>query len=138
MRPDAILETCLYVDDLAAAARFYGQVLGLQSIATDPERHVFFRCGSAVLLLFRPEQTARPGAEVGGAPIPTHGAHGPGHAALRVAPDSRDRWRAHLADQGVELESEVDWPGGGWSLYFRDPAGNSLELATGALWGVDG
>jgi catechol 2,3-dioxygenase-like lactoylglutathione lyase family enzyme len=137
MRPDAVLETCLYVDDLAAADRFYGEVLGLERIASEPDRHVFYRCGPGVLLVFLPERTAEPGATVGGSPIPSHGAQGPGHAALRVAPESRDRWRAHLADRGVELESEVDWPGGGWSLYFRDPAGNSLELATGSLWGLD-
>jgi len=137
MRPRAILETCLYADDLAAAERFYAGVLGLERVAADPDRHLFFRCGDAMLLIFRPDRTAAPGAEVGGAPIPTHGAHGPGHAALRAEPDERHRWRRHLLAHGVVVESEVDWPGGAWSLYFRDPAGNSLELATASLWGLD-
>jgi predicted enzyme related to lactoylglutathione lyase len=36
----------------------------------------------------------------------------------------------------VAIEKIVDWPGGGRSLYFRDPAGNSLELATPRIWGI--
>jgi catechol 2,3-dioxygenase-like lactoylglutathione lyase family enzyme len=54
--------------------------------------------------------------------------------ALQVDEHTIDDWRRHLADAGVEVESEVTWPGGGRSLYFRDPAGNSLELATLTLW----
>jgi len=36
---------------------------------------------------------------------------------------------------GVPIESEVRWPRGGRSLYVRDPAGNSVEIASPALWG---
>jgi catechol 2,3-dioxygenase-like lactoylglutathione lyase family enzyme len=138
MQPHAVLETCLYVDDLDAAEEFYTDILGLPVHFRDDVRQVFLRCGEGMLLLFRAEETEKPGKPVNGAAIPTHGARGPGHAALRVAPDSRDAWREHLRDHDVAIESEVEWPGGGWSLYMRDPAGNSLELATGALWGLDG
>jgi hypothetical protein len=34
----------------------------------------------------------------------------------------------------VAIESDFAWPGGGRSLYFRDPAGNSLEFAEPAIW----
>ena len=36
----------------------------------------------------------------------------------------------------VPIELETDWPRGGHSLYFRDPAGNSVELITPGLWGL--
>lgn len=137
-RVQAILEAALYCDDLDRAEGFYTEVCGLERIARDPERHVFFRCGPTVLLVFEPSRTADELRTVKGAVIPTHGTRGPGHVAFRVAADSRQHWRDHLARHGVAVESEVDWPGGGWSIYFRDPAGNSLEFATPALWGLDG
>jgi hypothetical protein len=47
-------------------------------------------------------------------------------------------WSAlnRLAERGVALEHEHVWPGGAVSLYFRDPAGNSLEIAAPGLWGI--
>ena len=44
-------------------------------------------------------------------------------------------WRAHLAAHNVAIEMEVNWEQGGTSIYFRDPAGNSVELAPLTLWG---
>ena len=131
MRPRRVLETCLYAHDLAAAERFYAGVLGLQVIARQPGRHVFLRCGEGVLLLFDPR--AR---RAGPASVPAHGAEGPGHAARAVPAVELGGWREHLERAGVAIEAEVDWPGGGRSLYVRDPAGNSLELATPAVWGL--
>jgi len=134
MRVDGILETAIYCDDLEAAEGFYGGVVGLERIARDPSRHVFFRCGSGVLLVFNPDATAGPPARVGGGIVPSHGAQGAGHLAFRVADAALDDWRAHLAQQGVPVESEVVWPGGGRSIYVRDPGGNSVEFATPEVW----
>ena len=131
MNVNRILETCLYVDDLDAARRFYQEVLGLQSFASVAGRHVFFRCGAGVLLLFNPDETA-----TGAGSAPAHGAHGPGHIAFAMAADQVDAWRERLAQNGVPVEAEVTWPGG-FSLYFRDPAGNSLELTTPGTWGLE-
>ena len=36
----------------------------------------------------------------------------------------------------VEIEGRTDWPRGGHSIYFRDPDGHLLELATPGLWTV--
>ncbi len=132
----AILEAALYGDDLDAAEQFYTEVCGLEVISRDPVRQVFFRCGPTVVLFFDPAHTADSVRHVAGAAIPTHGTRGPGHLCFRVAADTRDHWRKHLEQHGVTVESEVDWPGGGWSIYFRDPAGNSLEFATARLWGL--
>jgi catechol 2,3-dioxygenase-like lactoylglutathione lyase family enzyme len=131
MRAREILETALYVDDLEAAERFYTSVLGLRMVGRVAERHVFFRCGARVLLLFRPESTAAGGS------VPGHGAHGPGHVAFAVVEAELEDWRAHLSERGVAIEMEYAWPRGGHSIYFRDPAGNSLELATPSVWGID-
>jgi catechol 2,3-dioxygenase-like lactoylglutathione lyase family enzyme len=124
-----IHEAALYVDDLRAAERFWRR-LGLQLVGKKEGRHVFFRAGRDMLLLFD-AAAARQGDGV-----PAHGADGPGHVALDVADlETLDRWRAHLTLAGVEIEHEHVWPGGGKSLYFRDPAGNSLELITRGTWG---
>lgn len=130
MKATRVLETCLYVDDLAAAEDFYGRVLGLPFHSREEERHVFFRCGDDMLLLFDADRTAGAGRS----DVPRHGAHGPGHAAFAMGEKEVDAWRAHLRRENVPIEREMAWPGGGFSLYFRDPAGNSLELATVSLW----
>ena len=125
-----ILETCLYADDLVAAERFYRDVLGLQLVNRKAGRHIFFRCGSTMLLVFRSEASRDPAADV-----PPHGCVGAGHVAFQVPPSELDDWRARLVEQGIEIERVVDWPGSEQSIYFRDPAGNSLELAPASIWG---
>ena len=131
MRSDSVLETALYVNDLPAAERFYSQVLGLELYSREEGRHVFFRCGNAMLLLFNPGKTRQATGLV-----PTHGADGPGHVAFRLNPSDIEAWREHLGQHSVPIETEVQWPKGGLSIYFRDPAGNSVELATPQLWGL--
>ncbi|MEJ2504609.1 MAG: VOC family protein, partial [Gemmatimonadota bacterium] len=119
-----IHEAALYVDDLAAAERFWRRI-GLQVVAKDPPRHVFVRAGRDMLLLC----DARAAGAAGG--VPPHGAEGPGHVALDVPDaDALERWREHLGLADVTIEHEQRWPSGGRSLYFRDPSGNSLELIT--------
>jgi catechol 2,3-dioxygenase-like lactoylglutathione lyase family enzyme len=127
----AVVETGVYADDLDRAEEFYRDVLGLEVIGKEAGRHVFFRVGPAsMLLVFHPETTLR------GDVLPAHGAHGPGHYALGVAADDLPAWRDRLAANGVAVEKEVEWPRGGRSFYFRDPAGNSVELLTPGLWGL--
>lgn len=124
-----IHEAALYVDDLEAAERFWRRI-GLQLVGRKRGRHVFFRAGRDLLLLFDAAATVEGGA------VPGHGAEGPGHVALDV-PDAAalDAWREHLHLAGVQIEQEHDWPSGGRSVYFRDPAGNSLELIVRGSWG---
>jgi catechol 2,3-dioxygenase-like lactoylglutathione lyase family enzyme len=136
MKPSGVLETVLYCPDLDAAREFYTGVLGLELASAQTERHVFLRCGDGMLLLFNPDHTSRISVPIGDAVVPLHGGRGPGHMAFRATREEIGRWRAHLREQGVAVETEIEWPGGGYSLYFRDPAGNSLEFATPELWGL--
>ena len=133
MTSDRVLETCLYVDDLDAAAAFYSRLFDFELFAKVPGRHVFFRCGQGMFLLFNPEAT-RIDSGLG---LPTHGAIGPGHAAFVMAETEITVWRQRLIDQNIPIERETTWPSGGFSIYFRDPAGNSIELATPKTWGLD-
>ena len=134
--PAQILESAVYVDDLDAALAFYGLVLGFEPISRVGNRHIFFRCGDGILLVFNPAETEKPYAE-GQLPVPPHGARGPGHLCFRADGAAIDEWRVRLIDAGVTIESELEWPGGGRSIYFRDPAGNSLEFAEARIWGID-
>ncbi len=128
-RLERVLETVLYAEDLAAAAAFYGEVLGLEEASRRDGLFVFFRLEAAMLLLFDPAAARRSGS------VPPHGADGAGHVALAVADADIDAWRYHLEALGVAIEAEVRWAGGGRSIYVRDPAGNSVELAAPSIWG---
>lgn len=125
-----ILEAAVYGADLAALEQFYVRVLGMARIAHTAGRNTMLRCGHSVVILFDPERTIEPGGT-----IPPHGAHGPGHVALVASDDDIAAWRAHFATCGVPIEKEIDWPEAGTSLYVRDPAGNSIEIAPASIWG---
>lgn len=136
MRPAAVLESALYVTDLAAAEHFYGAVLGLEPLGRVEGRHAFFRCGGSVVLLFNAEATRHPPAPDARLPVPPHGTVGEGHLCFVATEAEIDRWKSHLADAGVAIEAEFEWPQGGRSIYFRDPSGNSLEFANPSIWGL--
>lgn len=129
MKVTRIFETVIYASDLAAAEHFYSDVLGLEKYSGF-DVAISFRMDRGVLLIFDPDKAILPGRGV-----PSHGPHGPGHLAFAARPDELDAWREHLRDHGVEIEMEVNWEQGGTSIYFRDPAGNSIELAPPTLWG---
>jgi catechol 2,3-dioxygenase-like lactoylglutathione lyase family enzyme len=142
MRPGAILESALYADDLDAAEDFYGRVMGLERIAKVPGRHVFFRCGHGVLLVFNPAATLTQPPPDAKLPVPPHGTRGQGHLCFAATADEIDAWEARLVAQGVAIEADFNWPAkkdepsGGRSIYFRDPASNSLEFAEPRIWGL--
>jgi len=88
-----------------------------------------------VLLIFNPEETEIHYKE-GQLPVPPHGARGPGHLCFRAEAAELDEWRTRLEAAGVAIESDMEWPQGGRSIYFRDPSGNSLEFAEARIWGI--
>jgi catechol 2,3-dioxygenase-like lactoylglutathione lyase family enzyme len=131
MKALRILETSLYANDLQRAEEFYTKVLGLPLFAREPGRHLFFKCRDQMLLIFDPSKTVR---ETEVAP---HGASGPGHVAFAVPDSELELWTAKLLESGVGIEKVVSWPRGGRSIYFRDPAGNSLEFASPKIWAME-
>ncbi|MCX7645464.1 MAG: VOC family protein [Rhodobacteraceae bacterium] len=129
-----VLEAAVYAGDLDAAEDFYGTILGLERIVRAGNRHVFFRAGPTVVLVFNPDETARPAANPA-LPVPAHGATGPGHICFSVPDGVRlDALAARLERQGVAIEADFRWPNGARSVYVRDPAGNSVEFAEPRLW----
>ena len=136
MQPSAILESALYVTDLGAAETFYAEVLGLERMAKVAGRHVFFRCGQGVLLLFNAEATREPPPPGAKLPVPPHGTVGQGHLCFAASADEIERWKARLTARGVAIEADFTWPKGGRSIYFRDPSGNSLEFAEPKIWNL--
>jgi len=132
---DRVLETALYVDDLERAARFYADVLGLRPLFADDRLRAFAVGGVSVLLLFRRgasvETTRMPGGT-----IPPHDGSGPLHVAFGIASAELPAWEARLRAQHIAIEGLTDWPRGGRSIYFRDPDGHLLELATPGLWEI--
>lgn len=134
--PSGILETVLYAPDLGAAEAFYRDVLGMEPFTKVEGRHVFYRCGEQVMLIFNPAATVIP-AKPGMLPVPTHGAKGQCHVCFRASADEIDAWRGRLEAKGIAIDADFVWPAsGGRSLYFRDPAGNSIEFAEPKIWGL--
>lgn len=131
MQIKAVMETCIYALNLAESERFYSTVLGLQCIEYDPLRHIFYRLGGGMLLVFNPRETSQPGGR-----LPPHGSIGGGHLAFAVEPAAIDDWMQHLLAHAINIEREIRWSNGARSIYFRDPSQNSLELGTPGLWGL--
>ena len=130
-----IVETAVYVTDLARSRAFYCDVLGAR-VLLDPGRLLAVNVGGqSVLLLFQRGATTEPLPTAGGV-VPPHGSSGVQHFAFAIERDAVAAWRAHLARAEVAIESEVTWPRGGRSLYLRDPDNHSVELITPGLWEI--
>ena len=132
-KPGEILETAVYAADLDAAEGFYAGTLGMEKIARVADRHVFFRCGRSVLLVFNPEATRRPSRNPD-LPVPVHGADGQGHVCFSATSSELDSLRKWFESRRIPVEADFSWPGGSRSIYVRDPAGNSVEFAERSLW----
>jgi catechol 2,3-dioxygenase-like lactoylglutathione lyase family enzyme len=132
LHPRRILETALYCEDLAATAAFYESLLDLKPMLSG-DRLVAFDAGQqTVLLLF---QRGNSGAlETAGGLVPGHSGSGPVHLAFAVDTGDMPAWETRLNQLAIPIESRVRWERGGTSLYFRDPDGRSIELATPGIW----
>jgi catechol 2,3-dioxygenase-like lactoylglutathione lyase family enzyme len=134
-RLDGVLETAIYVDDLDRSGRFYADVMGLRAIFANDRLVAFDIAGGQVLLVFRRGGSAADSPGPRGV-IPGHDGAGPLHLAFKVTAEILDSWRRRLSEHGIAVESEVTWPAGGVSLYFRDPDRHLIELATPGLWSI--
>src|SRR5436190_18020025 len=81
------------------------------------------RAGSSI------ETTMMPGGV-----IPPHDGTGPVHVGFGVDVAELSRWEEHLNTHRVQILTQMNWPRGGRSVYFRDPDGHLLELLTPGVW----
>jgi catechol 2,3-dioxygenase-like lactoylglutathione lyase family enzyme len=131
-----ILETALYVSNLQRSRAFYQDLMGFDCFMHDERMCALGVPGHGVLLLFRRHGSAAP-SHVPQGTIPGHDGDGTLHLAFAIAAEELHAWEAHLRAKNIAIESRITWPRGGTSLYFRDPDGHSLEVATPGLWPND-
>jgi catechol 2,3-dioxygenase-like lactoylglutathione lyase family enzyme len=132
---NGIIETAIHVRDLSASARFYQQVLGLELMERTDRFCALSVAGRHLLLLFLEGGTSEP-LEIPGGILPPHGGSGPLHFAFAIDRNDLASWEQRLRDKSVAVESRVKWELGGTSLYFRDPDGHLVELATPGTWPI--
>src|SRR6056297_97033 len=132
-----VLETCLYAKNLNDSEHFYSDILEFKLIRKEEGRHLFYRCGDSMLLIFNPDHTTEEQTYVNDRPVPLHGAFGSIHVAFAVDQNEFKDWKSRLKRKSIKIESSIKWPGGLKSIYFRDPAGNSLEIIESGMWNID-
>jgi catechol 2,3-dioxygenase-like lactoylglutathione lyase family enzyme len=126
---EGILETSLYVTDVARSARFYEKIFGFRVIRDFGGRGCAMQAGNRqVLLLFK---------KGGSRATPTpHDGDGELHLAFAISAAELASWEAWLAENGIAVEEKHTWELGGQSLYFRDPDRHLIELATPGVWSI--
>jgi len=130
-----VIETCLYVDDLERAAHFYEDLFEFKRLIGDERFCALSVADRQVLLLFVKAATLEAIPTPGGM-IPPHDGDGPLHVAFAIPAAAEAQWRSRLLEHAVPIESTVDWPRGGRSLYFRDPDQHLVELITPGCWSI--
>ena len=120
-----VLESVLYcnTETEKATRRFYEDVLRLRPISKWG-----YRLGTQIFLLFNSDETRDQEWP------PGHGTIGSGHICFTISPEGYEGWKRHLHEREVEIIEEIDWSRGVLSFYFKDPAGNVLEIANGDMW----
>jgi len=120
-----VLETVLYVSDLDRAQRFYETIFGFRLVVKEAGRlHAMHVTDAQLLLLFKQ------GAS------PDHDGSGPVHLAFSIPKEELAAWERWLTENKLEIVERKKWELGGESLYFRDPDGHLLEVATPGVWPV--
>jgi catechol 2,3-dioxygenase-like lactoylglutathione lyase family enzyme len=132
---DGVLESALYVDDLERAVHFYTDVLELKPLYRD-NRLCAFSVGDRNVLLLFPRGGSLETVHMPGGTIPPHDGAGPLHVAFAIPKDQLAQWEARLSACNIAIEGRTVWKRGGESIYFRDPDGHLLELATPGLWAI--
>ena len=131
---NGVLETALVVADVSRAMRFYSTLFGFEVLGQSERLCALNVKPSQVLLLFKRggsmDNIQLPGGVLPGGMDAT----GRSHMAFAIDANQLGSWRKWLEHNEVVIESTMGWERGGTSLYFRDPDGNLLELATPGVW----
>lgn len=124
-----ISETALYVKNLQRSVEFYQQVFNFETLHASERLAALRVAPGQVLLIMKHGASAEPSVMSFGVIPPSDGA-GQQHLAFGIGPEQLDEWRDRLQQYRVEVESAIDWPEGGHSLYFRDPDSHCIEVKT--------
>lgn len=128
-KTQGILESSLYVADVAKSIHFYKTVFGFEVISDFGERGCAVQAGGRqVLLLFK-----KGGSRNTQTP---HDGDGELHVAFAVSAAELAIWEPWLAEKKITIEEKRKWDRGGQSVYFRDPDRHLLELATPGVWSI--
>lgn len=136
---NGVVEAALYAEDLARSAAWYQDLFGFERELSNEFICVFRIVPHQVFILFprsiaqQLPPTSPPPIAFSGT-IPGHGGNGRMHVAFAISPSDLASWEERLDAKGIPVESKVHWKRGGYSLYFRDPDQNLLELITPGLW----
>jgi len=135
MNVTGVLESGIYVSDVARSAAFYRRIFGFERLEGDDRFCALSVAGRQVFLIFKKGGTLTP-MQLPGGVLPPHDGSGQQHFAFSVPAADLAAWEKKLAENSVEIESRVTWPRGGKSIYFRDPDGHLAELITPGCWTV--
>ena len=126
---NGILETALYVDDLNRSRKFYKDIFGFEVMDSGERLCALGVQPGQILLLFKKYASAN-------LPLAATDGEGQLHLAFAISAGELDTWENWLTKQGVSIELRRTWERGGRSIYFRDPDGHLLELATPGVWSL--
>jgi catechol 2,3-dioxygenase-like lactoylglutathione lyase family enzyme len=122
--PSGISAITLFVEDLAAARKFYVEVFGLPIRFEDDDSAVFDFGNTLINLL----KTTEAQALIDPAAVAPR--DGGSRAQLTISVDDVDATCAELIARGVELlNGPMDRPWGVRTASFRDPGGHIWEIA---------
>ncbi len=131
MKINKIVETAIYCDDVQGMLDFYKALPGIEVVAEYLPRLVFLKCGESLLAIFNRSMSSQDGQVA-----PHHGVNGAQHFAFEVPNSEYEDWKKLIAEK-CGIEKEIAWESrtnGARSFYFRDPAGNNVEIAEEKLW----
>lgn len=122
--PGGISAITLFVDDLEAAKRFYGEVFGLPVVFEDDDSTVF-DFGNTIINLLK---TTAAGDLIEPGPVASRDAGS--RLQLTIEVDDVDAMCDELAARGVVLlNGPIDRPWGLRTASFADPGGHIWEIA---------
>lgn len=133
LKLNGILETALHVSDMNRSIEFYTQLFAWPKMAGDHRFAAFAIQPNQVFLLFLLGGSANDMPVPGGV-IPGHDGSGRLHVAFAIPADALADWEKRLERLKIPIVGRVHWEAGGHSIYFRDPDGHLLELATPGIW----
>ena len=113
MKFTGVHHVSLNVADLEKAERFYTEVLGLESLPRPDFGFpgLWLAAGAQQIHLMQVEQHTAPEGQ---------------HFALHA--EDIESAAAELEREGIEVRGPFQIPGAGRQCFFRDPAGNLIEL----------